>query len=88
MLRGTAQNPDVFFQAREAANVFYDACPGIVEARDGGVREADGPAATGLFEYAGHPAGRARDRDHGLGRGDGARDRGLPGRRAAKRWAC
>ncbi len=31
VLRGTAQNPDVFFQAREAANVFYTAVPGIVE---------------------------------------------------------
>src|SRR4051812_939929 len=30
-LRGTAQNPDVFFQAREAANGYYEACPGIVE---------------------------------------------------------
>ena len=30
-LRGTAQNPDVFFQAREACNKFYDACPGIVQ---------------------------------------------------------
>ena len=30
-LRGSAQNPDVFFQAREAANSFYDAVPGIVE---------------------------------------------------------
>jgi pyruvate-ferredoxin/flavodoxin oxidoreductase len=29
-LRGSAQNPDVFFQAREAANSFYDAVPGIV----------------------------------------------------------
>jgi pyruvate-ferredoxin/flavodoxin oxidoreductase len=29
-IRGTAQNPDTFFQAREAANPFYDACPGIV----------------------------------------------------------
>ena len=32
-LRGSAQNPDVFFQAREAANPFYDAVPGIVEER-------------------------------------------------------
>src|SRR6188472_3408699 len=31
VLRGTAQNPDVFFQAREAANRFYDALPAIVE---------------------------------------------------------
>ncbi len=30
VLRGTAQNPDVFFQAREAANPFYDAVPAIV----------------------------------------------------------
>ncbi|HNX58128.1 MAG TPA: pyruvate:ferredoxin (flavodoxin) oxidoreductase, partial [Spirochaetota bacterium] len=29
--RGTAQNPDVFFQAREACNKFYDAVPDIVE---------------------------------------------------------
>ncbi len=31
VLRGTAQNPDIYFQAREAANPFYDAVPGIVE---------------------------------------------------------
>src|SRR5690349_7285238 len=31
VLRGTAQNPDVFFQAREAANPFHDACAAIVE---------------------------------------------------------
>ena len=30
VLRGTAQNPDVFFQAREACNPYYDACAGIV----------------------------------------------------------
>lgn len=29
--RGTAQNPDIFFQAREASNTYYDAVPGIVE---------------------------------------------------------
>ena len=31
VLRGSAQNPDVFFQAREAANPFYLALPGIVQ---------------------------------------------------------
>ena len=31
VLRGTAQNPDVFFQAREACNPFYAKCPGIVQ---------------------------------------------------------
>jgi len=30
-IRGTAQNPDVFFQAREAANPFYDAVADVVE---------------------------------------------------------
>jgi len=29
-IRGTAQNPDIYFQNREAANSFYDALPGIV----------------------------------------------------------
>src|SRR6476469_3620681 len=55
VLRGTAQNPDVFFQAREACNGFYDACPAIVE------RAMDALAALtgrryGLFEYVGDPA--------------------------------
>ena len=31
VLRGTAQNPDIFFQARESSNKFYDALPAIVE---------------------------------------------------------
>ncbi len=30
--RGTAQNPDIFFQAKEACNPFYDAVPDVVEA--------------------------------------------------------
>jgi len=31
VLRGTAQNPDVFFQARETCNPYYQACAGIVQ---------------------------------------------------------
>ncbi|AFY55851.1 pyruvate:ferredoxin (flavodoxin) oxidoreductase, homodimeric [Rivularia sp. PCC 7116] len=31
VLRGTAQNPDVYFQARERINLYYDACSGIVQ---------------------------------------------------------
>ncbi len=31
VLRGTAQNPDVYFQAREAVNPYYLACPAIVQ---------------------------------------------------------
>jgi pyruvate-ferredoxin/flavodoxin oxidoreductase len=53
-LRGTAQNPDVFFQAREAVNTYYDAVPLIVA--DVMDRVA---AETGrhhrLFEYHGSP---------------------------------
>jgi len=55
VLRGTAQNPDVFFQAREAANSFHTDCPGHVQ--DAMNRFA---ALTGrqyrLFDYIGHPA--------------------------------
>jgi pyruvate-ferredoxin/flavodoxin oxidoreductase len=29
--RGTAQNPDIYFQSREAANKYYDAVPDVVE---------------------------------------------------------
>ncbi len=31
VLRGTAQNPDVYFQSREGANPYYEACPEIVQ---------------------------------------------------------
>ena len=31
VVRGTAQNPDIFFQAREAANNYYNALPAVVE---------------------------------------------------------
>jgi len=31
VIRGTAQNPDVYFQARETVNSYYDAMPGIVQ---------------------------------------------------------
>ena len=54
VLRGTAQNPDTFFQASEAANQFYDATPGVVQ---GAMDEF--AALTGrpyrLFDYHGHP---------------------------------
>src|SRR5262245_50395870 len=54
VLRGTAQNPDVFFQAREAANSFYDACPEIVTRVMAAFAKRTG-RAYGLFDYAGHP---------------------------------
>jgi pyruvate-ferredoxin/flavodoxin oxidoreductase len=54
VVRGTAQNPDVFFQAREACNLFYDACPGIVEKTMAKLFERTG-RRYGLFDYVGHP---------------------------------
>ncbi|MCP4205230.1 MAG: pyruvate:ferredoxin (flavodoxin) oxidoreductase [bacterium] len=54
VLRGTAQNPDAFFQAREACNGFYDACPGIVRSTMARFAELTGRQYD-LFEYAGHP---------------------------------
>ncbi len=54
VLRGTAQNPDVFFQAREAANPFYDACPTIVQEVMDRFAERTGRAYH-LFDYYGDP---------------------------------
>lgn len=54
VLRGTAQNPDVFFQAREAANPFHDAVPGIVAEVMAELGERTG-RHYGLVDYYGHP---------------------------------
>ncbi|MBY5164463.1 pyruvate:ferredoxin (flavodoxin) oxidoreductase [Salsipaludibacter albus] len=53
-LRGTAQNPDVFFQAREAANPWTDAVPGIVAGAMDRLADATG-RSYGLVEWFGHP---------------------------------
>ena len=45
-MRGTAQNPDTFFQAREAVNPFYAACPASSQAAMDALRRADRPPAT------------------------------------------
>jgi pyruvate-ferredoxin/flavodoxin oxidoreductase len=54
VVRGTAQNPDVFFQAREAANPFYLATPGIVQEVMDRLGELTG-RRYGLVEYVGAP---------------------------------
>jgi pyruvate-ferredoxin/flavodoxin oxidoreductase len=54
VLRGTAQNPDVFFQSREAVNPFYDAVPAAVQDAMDRLAERTGRAYQ-LVEYAGHP---------------------------------
>ncbi|PIX97656.1 MAG: pyruvate:ferredoxin (flavodoxin) oxidoreductase [Hydrogenophilales bacterium CG_4_10_14_3_um_filter_63_21] len=58
VLRGTSQNPDVFFQSRERANAFYDAFPGIVQAAFDRFAGLTGRQYT-LFDYVGaHDAER------------------------------
>jgi pyruvate-ferredoxin/flavodoxin oxidoreductase len=54
VLRGTAQNPDIFFQAREACNPYYDAVPAIVEENMAKVNAKLGTNYK-LFEYYGAP---------------------------------
>ena len=51
---GTAQNPDIYFQNREAANCYYNAVPEIVEAYMGEVAKLTGRAYK-LFDYYGAP---------------------------------
>ena len=51
---GTAQNPDIYFQNREAANKYYEAIPGIVEAYMKKVAKLTGRSYK-LFDYYGAP---------------------------------
>ncbi|MEO8268952.1 MAG: 2-oxoacid:acceptor oxidoreductase family protein [Aureliella sp.] len=54
VLRGTAQNPDVFFQSREAVNAFTLATPGIVQAEMDRLHALTGRQYH-LFDYFGSP---------------------------------
>jgi pyruvate-ferredoxin/flavodoxin oxidoreductase len=51
--RGTAQNPDIFFQAREAANKYYEAVPNIVDDYMKKISDLTGRTYH-LFDYIGH----------------------------------
>ena len=53
-IRGTAQNPDIYFQNREASNLYYDAVPGIVLENMKKVESITGRKYR-LFDYVGHP---------------------------------
>ncbi len=53
-IRGTAQNPDTFFQCREASNPFYAACPEIVLDTMRRYAQLTGRSYR-LFDYFGHP---------------------------------
>lgn len=54
VLRGSAQNPDIFFQARESANTFYQQIPEVVEQYMEGINKITG-RSYGLFNYYGAP---------------------------------
>jgi pyruvate-ferredoxin/flavodoxin oxidoreductase len=54
VLRGSAQNPDVFFQAREASNPYYHVCPAIVQNAMDNFTELTGREYH-LFDYVGAP---------------------------------
>lgn len=54
VLRGTAQNPDIFFQAREASNSYYNALPAVVEEYMNKVNAKTGKDYK-LFNYYGAP---------------------------------
>jgi len=53
-IRGTAQNPDVYFQGRETVNKFYNACPEIVENAMNQFAKLTGRQYK-LFDYYGAP---------------------------------
>ena len=53
-LRGTAQNPDIYFQGREATNAYYMKIPQIVLSNMQKLRELTGRTYR-LFDYVGHP---------------------------------
>ena len=53
-VRGTAQNPDVYFQARETVNPFYAGSPGVVQEVMDEVAAHTGRAYR-VAEYSGHP---------------------------------
>ena len=54
VIRGTAQNPDVYFQARESVNPFYQACPEIVQKYMDKFYQLTGRQYR-LFDYFGSP---------------------------------
>ena len=53
-IRGTAQNPDIYFQGREAANLYYEDVPNIVKECMEQVAELTGRSYK-LFDYVGDP---------------------------------
>ncbi len=89
VIRGTAHNPDTFFQARETANPFYAARSGHRPTRHGSRRRPDRPLVQPVPLLGPSGGGAGRDR-HRLGVRGARRDRRMAerarreGRRAAR----
>ena len=87
IIRGTAQNPDVFFQAREACTPFHAAVPGIVQSVMNRFAALTGRALSPL-RLLRCPRCRARHHHHGLRRRGRRRSRRSPLTSKAKSSAC
>ena len=67
VIRGTAQNPDVYFQEREVGNRYHEAIPAIVEEYMGELSKLTGREYH-LFNYYGAPDADPPHRRHGFGK--------------------
>ena len=85
VLRGSAQNPDVYFQGRESVNPYYLACPTIVQNTMDKFAGLVGRAIPAL-PVRRRAGCRARHHRYGLGRRSGAGDGGLPHRARPQSW--
>ncbi len=87
-VRGTAHNPDTFFQARETVNPFYARVPGIVQESMDKLAERTG-RRYGLVDYVGHPEAERVLVVMGSGAETATRDGQVPdrARRAGRRRA-
>ena len=87
-IRGTAQNPDVYFQARETVNPFYARVPGGRAGGDGPRSPSAPAAATGSSTTAAHPEAERVIVIMGSGAETARETVGLPERSAASGSAC
>ena len=74
-IRGTAQNPDTYFQARETVNPFYARVPAVVEEMMAALGERTGRRMH-IVDYTGHPEAERVVVHHGLRRADRRADGG------------
>ncbi len=85
VLKGSAQNPDVFFQGREAANPFYDEVPRRRPSHDGPAGSSHRPGVpTGGIRGCGRRRTRRRVDGVGSGRGAGNHRGDEPARREGR----